>query len=167
MLLTAELAALNLDPAQQEGVVAAVLPLHAEAEKLRAQAKLDTLKIQALTLELAHLRRIRFGVKNEALSPEQRDLFRETADADSAAIEAEVEQQQIGFPVHREGGAHAGRQRMDIVRVIGIVANKRDTRNGALFRQNPRQFVPDGGHRRAGILRIQRQHHDVLHPLRQ
>lgn len=49
MLLTAELAALNLDPAQQEGVVAAVLPLHAEAEKLRAQAKLDTLKIQALT----------------------------------------------------------------------------------------------------------------------
>ena len=93
MLLTAELAALNLDPAQQEGVVAAVLPLHAEAEKLRAQAKLDTLKIQALTLELAHLRRIRFGVKNEALSPEQRDLFRETADADSASIEAEVEQQ--------------------------------------------------------------------------
>ena len=90
MLLTAELAALNLDPAQQEGVVAAVLPLHAEAEKLRAQAKLDTLKIQALTLELAHLRRIRFGVKNEALSPEQRDLFRETADADSAAIEADA-----------------------------------------------------------------------------
>ena len=66
MLLTAELAALNLDPAQQEGVVAAVLPLRAEAEKLRAQAKLDALKIQALTLELAHLRRIRFGVKNEA-----------------------------------------------------------------------------------------------------
>jgi transposase len=30
--------------------VAAVLPLHAEAEKLRAQAKLDALKIQALTL---------------------------------------------------------------------------------------------------------------------
>lgn len=107
MLLTAELAALNLDPAQQEGVVAAVLPLHAEAEKLRAQAKLDTLKIQALTLELAHLRRIRFGVKNEALSPEQRDLFRETADADSAAIEAEVEQQ---LPELRSQRQRAGRQ---------------------------------------------------------
>lgn len=65
MPLTAELAALNLDPAQQEGVVAAVLPLRAEAEKLRAQAKLDALKIQALTLELAHLRRIRFGVKTK------------------------------------------------------------------------------------------------------
>ena len=107
MLLTAELAALNLDPAQQEGVVAAVLPLHAEAEKLRAQAKLDTLKIQALTLELAHLRRIRFGVKNEALSPEQRDLFRETADADSAALEAEVEQQ---LPELRSQRQRAGRQ---------------------------------------------------------
>jgi transposase len=36
MDLTAELTALNLDYTQQEGVVAAVLPLHAEAEKLRA-----------------------------------------------------------------------------------------------------------------------------------
>ena len=77
------------------------------------------------------------------------------------------EQQQIGFPVHREGGAHAGRQRMDIVRVIGIVANKRDTRNSALFRKDPRQLIPDGGHRRTGILWVQRQHYDVPHPLRQ
>ena len=69
MLLTAEFAALNLDPAQQEGVAAVVLPLQVEAEKLRAQLKLAEIKTQALTLELAHLRRIRFGVKNEALSP--------------------------------------------------------------------------------------------------
>lgn len=93
MPLIAKLDALNLDPAQQEGVACVVLPLHAEAEKLRKQAQFDALKIQALTLELAHLKRIRFGVKNEALSPEQRDLFHETADADCAAIEAEVEQQ--------------------------------------------------------------------------
>jgi hypothetical protein len=66
MPLTAELAALNLDPAQQEGVVAAVLPLHAEAEKLRAQAKLDALKIQALTFELAQYKRMRFGVKKRS-----------------------------------------------------------------------------------------------------
>ncbi|MGI0863882.1 IS66 family transposase, partial [Pseudomonas aeruginosa] len=92
---------------QQEGVVAAVLPLHTEAEKLRAQVKRDALKIQALTLELAHLRRIRFGVKNEALSPEQCDLFRETADADCAAIEAEVEQQ---VPQLRTQRPRAGRQ---------------------------------------------------------
>ena len=96
MDLTAELTALNLDCAQQKGVVAAVLPLQqkaAETDKLRAQAKFDALKIQALTLELAHLKRIRFGVKNEALSPEQRDLFRETLEVDSAAIAAETEQQ--------------------------------------------------------------------------
>lgn len=107
MILTAELTALNLDCAQQEGVVAAVLPLHAEAEKLRAQAKLDALKIQALTLELAHLKRIRFGVKNEALSPEQRDLFRETLEVDSAAIAAETELQVSTPRVPRE---RAGRQ---------------------------------------------------------
>ena len=89
MDLTTELTALNLDCAQQEGVVAAVLPLQqkaAEADKLRAQAKLDALKIQALTLELAHLKRIRFEVKNEALSPEQRDLFRETLSCIHAVV---------------------------------------------------------------------------------
>lgn len=110
MDLTAELTALNLDPIQQEGVVAAVLPLQqkaAEAEKLRTQSKLDALKIQALTLELAHLKRIRFGVKNEALSPEQRDLFRETLEVDSAAIAAETELQ---VPALRAPRERAGRQ---------------------------------------------------------
>ena len=107
MNFTTELAALNLDPAQQEGVIAVVLPLPAETETLPAQAKLDGLKTQALTLELAHLWRIRFGVKNEALSPEQRDLFRETADADCAAIEAEVEQQVPEAKIQRQ---RAGRQ---------------------------------------------------------
>ncbi len=49
-------------------------------------------KIQALTLELAHLRRLRFGVKSEALTSEQRDLFQETLESDIAACEAEAEQ---------------------------------------------------------------------------
>jgi transposase len=48
-------------------------------------------KIQALTLELAHLRRLRFGVKSEALSGEQRELFQETLEADCAACEVEAE----------------------------------------------------------------------------
>ena len=110
MDLTAEMTALNLDAIQQEGVVAAVLPLQqkaAEAEKLRAQFKLAEIKIQALTLELAHLKRIRLGVKNEALSPEQRDLFRETLEVDSAAIAAETEQQVPALCAPRE---RAGRQ---------------------------------------------------------
>ncbi len=47
-------------------------------------------KIQALTLELAHLRRMRFGARSEALSADQRDLFQETLASDLAAAEAEM-----------------------------------------------------------------------------
>ena len=65
------------------------------------------LKIQALTLELAHHRRIRFGHKNEAFSPEQRDLFQETWNVDLGAIEAEVEQ---AAPQVKAARLRAGRQ---------------------------------------------------------
>lgn len=51
-------------------------------------------KIQALTLELAHLRRMRFGVKSEALDAETRDLFQETLASDVAAAEAELAKRQ-------------------------------------------------------------------------
>jgi transposase len=44
--------------------------------------------------ELAHHKRIRFGCKSEALSPEQRELFADASDEDGAAIVAELEQQQ-------------------------------------------------------------------------
>ena len=58
-----------------------------DASLLHAEAK-----INALTFELAQLRRIRFGAKSEALNAEQRDLFQETLEADIAACEAETEQ---------------------------------------------------------------------------
>ena len=49
------------------------------------------LKIQALTLELAHHKRIRFGQKSEALAAAgQRDLFDEDGMADQSAIEEEL-----------------------------------------------------------------------------
>lgn len=102
-----KLTALNLDPALREQLVAELLPLQAEAKRLRAKVELDALKIQALTFELAQYKRIRFGVKNEALSPEQRDLFHETMDADCAAIEAEVE---VQVPELRVQRPRAGRQ---------------------------------------------------------
>jgi len=57
-----------------------------------AALKLAEAKNQALTLELAHLRRLRFGAKSEALTSEQRDLFQETLETDIAACEAEAEQ---------------------------------------------------------------------------
>ena len=69
--------------------------------------------IEALTHELAHIRRIRFGVKSETLSPLQRDVFEETLDTDLAAIEAEVEQlqdDQPGDTVAKPKRPRAGRQ---------------------------------------------------------
>ncbi len=49
-----------------------------EAARLNASLQHAETKIQALTLELAHLKRLRYGVKSEALTAEQRDLFQET-----------------------------------------------------------------------------------------
>lgn len=59
---------------------------HKEAE---IQSRED--KIQALTYELSHLRRMRFGAKSEAFSQLQKDMFEETWDEDLAAAEAELE----------------------------------------------------------------------------
>lgn len=81
MDLVAELARFNPDPALAEWV-----------GKLLDKSKNDALKIQALTLELAYYKRIRFANKSEQFSPEQRELFEESWNADTSALEAEVEQ---------------------------------------------------------------------------
>ena len=47
-------------------------------------------KIEKLTLELAYLRRMKFGVKSESLAAGTRDLFDETLAADLAACEARL-----------------------------------------------------------------------------
>jgi transposase len=47
-------------------------------------------KIEKLTLELAYLRRMKFGVKSEAFAAAERDLFDETLAADLAACEARL-----------------------------------------------------------------------------
>lgn len=78
-------------------------PSLAEAQALVAQlqAQLATrdqhiqsleLKNQKLVLELAHLKRIRFGTKSESLSVEQKQLFEDDADQDLAAITAELDE---------------------------------------------------------------------------
>jgi len=102
MNFAAELARSNLDPA----IVAGLLDrLKRDANELR----LKDLKIQSLTLELAHHRRITFGVKSEAFSPEQRDLFDDARDEDGAAIVAEIEQQSPQAPKreHKPTGRRA------------------------------------------------------------
>jgi transposase len=107
MDLATELARFNPDPALANWITGAVQTLVDQAQKDAAQAtrlaeqitRRDTelrtaqTTIQALTLELAHLRRMRFGARNEALSAEQRDLFQETWASDLAAAEAELAKQ--------------------------------------------------------------------------
>jgi transposase len=55
------------------------------------QLQARDIKIQALTLELAHLKRMRYGVRSEALSAEQRTLFEDTCEEDGEAITAQLE----------------------------------------------------------------------------
>jgi transposase len=87
MDFTAELDHLNPDARLREWVLA-------QLSARDAAIKHRDVKIQQLTLELAHHKRIRFGTKSETLSPDQRQLFAEACDEDGAAIVAELEQQQ-------------------------------------------------------------------------
>jgi len=84
----AQLDQLNLDADTKTQVVGIVQTLLDQAQQ---EIRTQELKIQALTMELAHLRRIRFGKKSESLSS-QPSLFEESVLADIAAIDAEIEQ---------------------------------------------------------------------------
>ena len=114
MDLDAELARFNADPALQAWVREALERRDSELaqrgsdlDRRNAELKLANQKIQALTLELAHHKRIRFGRKNEQLSGEQRELFEETWCVDQAAMLAEVEQ---STPKEKRARSRAGRQ---------------------------------------------------------
>ena len=101
MDLHAELARLNATPELTDWVAGTVQKLLDQAQKEAAEsarqiARRDTdlhaaqTKIHALVLELAHLRRMRFGTKSEAFCGEERDLFQETLASDIAAAEAKL-----------------------------------------------------------------------------
>src|ERR1035437_5987219 len=108
MDLHAELARFNAAPELPEWVFGAVQKLIDQAQNEAAESirlsdqitRRDTelhaaqIKIQALTLELAHLRRMRFGTRSEAFSAEERDLFQDTLAGDLAAAEAELARKQ-------------------------------------------------------------------------
>ena len=124
MDLHAELARFNADPALANWITGAVQKLidlaQEDAAEARRQVALrDTAlhtahtKIEALTFELAHLRRMRFAATNESLSVEQRDLFQETLASDLAAAEAELAKKQAEATepqVPRAPRSRAGRQ---------------------------------------------------------
>ncbi len=112
MKILDQLDELNLDSAAQTQVAALVQALLDQVKKDAETLQAKDLKIQALILELAHLRRLRYGVKNEALSSVQRDLFEEACNEDIAALMAEVEQadDQAGSSVTKPKRPRAGRQ---------------------------------------------------------
>lgn len=60
-------------------------------EQSQKEIHSQQLRIQALTMELAYLRRNLFGKKSESLSAHP-DLFEETLHTDLAAVHAEIEQ---------------------------------------------------------------------------
>ncbi len=88
----AKLDHLNLDLDTKTQVADLIQTLLGEAKQAQEEVKTQALKIQALTMELAHLSRIRFGKKSESLSSKQTDLFEETLQFDWAAVNAEIEQ---------------------------------------------------------------------------
>jgi transposase len=101
-----ELDHLNLTPEAKTEVSNLIQSLLTQAQN---ELKLLEAKNQALKLELAHLRRIRFCAKSEALSQPQFSLFEEDWQTDAAAIEAEIEQLPLPVP-QKPKRARAGRQ---------------------------------------------------------
>ncbi len=86
-----ELDHLNLDPAAKKQVAAILQALLDQAQRDAILLQAKDFKIEALTHEIAYYRRIRYGVKSEAFSAVQRDVFEETWNTDMSAIEAELE----------------------------------------------------------------------------
>lgn len=112
MDFTAELARFTSDSTLPNWIVESVKGIVNEAQKsarLRSELHAATLKIQALTLELAHHRRMRFGAKSEALSIGQIDLFMETLESDRAELEARINAQTAPTPPKTKRSV-AGRQ---------------------------------------------------------
>ena len=125
MDLAAELRRFNPDPALANWITGALQQHLDQAQKDSAEVRRQITqrdselvsaqtKIQALTLELAHLRRMRFGVRSEALTTEQRDLFQETLASDVAAAEAQLAQRAAAATPEaqapRQPRTRAGRQ---------------------------------------------------------
>lgn len=98
MAIATQLAHLIDDPDVAASVTKLVEKLVAEAretaERQATELHAAQTKIQALVLELAHLKRMRFGVRSETLDAETRDLFQETLEADIAAAKLDLDRRQ-------------------------------------------------------------------------
>ena len=65
MDIAAELAPLKLDPTVAIQVANLLAQARNDADRRATELHAATIKIQAMALEIAHLRRMRFGVKSE------------------------------------------------------------------------------------------------------
>lgn len=106
----AELARLNADPTLVAGVRNLFQQLQQQVTAQSQHIQLIELKNQKLILELAHLKRMRFGTKSEVLTSEQKRLFEEDADQDLAAVQAELDAAMPMAPQTRKPRTRAGRQ---------------------------------------------------------
>ena len=111
-----ELAQANLDPALLSRLSQALAQGQQDAVKVvRHSAEMlckDT-KIAALTLELAHHKRMRFASTSEVFTAVQSDLFDEAQRMDLSAIQAELAQlvpSVDGVPAVQKNRGHVGRQ---------------------------------------------------------
>jgi transposase len=84
----AEIAQRDLLLAERDQGIAERDHLIAERDKAIRHREL---RIEALTHEIARLRRVQFGARSERMSVEQRSLFEETLATDIAVVEAELE----------------------------------------------------------------------------
>ncbi len=91
MELLSQFEQLDLETAPKAQVAAMVQALLERVKKDAVEIQSREDKIQALTYELSHLRRMRYGAKSEAFNQLQKDMFEETWDEDLAAAEAELE----------------------------------------------------------------------------
>ena len=123
-----KLAQFNADPALSEWILAQLnLAQQAQADNTILLNQLHRkeqdihakdCKIQALTLELAYHKRLKFGAKTETFSAAQRDLFLECEQSDLVAIQSELVQLTPSVP--RAKPSQTGRKALpaDLPRIV-------------------------------------------------
>ena len=79
---------LEIDPAVRRALVAGI---QSDYERLEQRIQHDRFLIEKLKLELAYLRRIRFGQKSEGLKGEQKDLFHEGLAEDMGHLAEQID----------------------------------------------------------------------------
>ena len=97
---------LEIDPAVRRALVAGI---QSDYERLEQRIQHDRFIIEKLKLELAYLRRLRFGQKSEGLKGEQPDLFNEALAEDIGNIAEQIDFLSSVPEAKRPGRPESGR----------------------------------------------------------